>query len=189
MYRAVLPGCVVAAVLWILSTGPVAAKESLPQAPPPELERWSFLVGGWDMRSTRYSFEGEAVEDNTGTAEVSWTLKGLRLQEIQSTTLAGRAMEVLNVFVFHPERREWEIARTDSLHHSFSVMRGQGNNGSIVFFERDPSPESDVARRWTYQRISDNRFRVLLEFSTDQGATWFRRNETLYTRRPAPASR
>ncbi len=173
----------VVAVLWISLTGPVMAGKDAPPASLPELERWGFLAGSWDLKSTRYSFEGEAIEENSGTARFAWTMKGLRLQELQSTTLAGREMEVLNIFMFHPERREWELARTDSLHHAFNVLRGEESDGAIVFFARNPSPNSDLSRRWTYKKISNDRFSLLLEFSEDQGKTWFRRNETFYTRR------
>ena len=91
-----------------------------------ELARWSFPVGDWKLDSKRYSLDGpEILEHNRGTASFALTLEGRRIEERATTTLAGRDMLVLNVFAFHPERKQWEVARTDSIHHSFNFMRGR----------------------------------------------------------------
>ena len=172
-----------ATVFLAISVAAGAKKEVVTPAASGELARWSFLVGKWDMDSKRYSLDGPVIEENEGRAEFWLALAGMRIQEQQSTTMAGRPMEVLNVFVFHPEKKEWEIARTDSLHHSFNVILGTGSEDTIVLFERNPRPGSDVTRRVTYVRQGDDEFSRLLEFSLDEGKSWLRRNETVYTRR------
>jgi hypothetical protein len=149
---------------------------------PTEMKEWSFVLGSWDMDSRRYSLDGPVIEENKGKASFSLALNGTRIQERQSTTMGGKPMEVLNVFAFHPDKKEWDIARTDSLHHLFSVMGGTSSERSIVLFERNPNPESRVTRRVTYARSGNDKFSRLLEFSLDKGKTWVRRNEETYTR-------
>ena len=162
---------------------PSVEKPAVPSAVPAGLEEWSFLIGDWEMMSRRYSLDGPVIEENTGRAKFSITLEGFRIQERQRTTMAGRSMVVLNLFAHNPERGEWETSWTDSLHHSFNVMRGTGTKNSIVLYEKNPRKTSDVTRRVTYKRESDDEFSRLLEFSLDKGKTWVRRNETSYTRR------
>jgi len=170
-------------VAFTMAVGKPKPGPSAGEQPPEALKSWGFVVGDWEMESKRYSLDGPVIEENSGQATFAWEMQGLRLEERQTTTLAGRDMLVLNLFVFHPEREEWEIARTDSLHHSFSVMRGTNVDDRIVLLERNPNPESDVVRRVTYSRDGEDRFSRLLEFSLDTGETWVRRNETFYTRR------
>ncbi|MBZ0114910.1 MAG: c-type cytochrome [Thermoanaerobaculia bacterium] len=149
----------------------------------PGLHEWSFLVGSWESTSKRFSSEGQVIEDNHGTATFSWDLDGQRLRERQTTTLAGQPMEVLNLFSAHPETGEWQIARTDSLHHTFNLMSGSASEGTLTFAEAHPNPNHSVTRRWIYSKSGDDAFSLRLEFSEDGGESWFVRNETEYLRR------
>lgn len=177
---ALMPALLLVALL-VPATAAFGMKKVSTEAPE-ELQRWSFLLGRWKMDSRRYSLEGPVIESNSGTATFSMALSGLRIQERHSTTLGGKPMETLSLFSFHPERKQWQVARTDSLHHTFGVMQGTGEGDSIVLFEKDPDPDDAVTRRLTYTKKSPDEFGLLLEFSEDKGKTWKRRNETVYTR-------
>ncbi len=174
---------VVVAVMAVTLVVAELEKGRLHSEAPDELKQWSFLIGEWKLESRRYSLDGPVIEENRGISRFSLALDGLRIQESQSITFAGQSMNVLNIFAFHPEQKHWEIARTDSLHTNFSVLRGTMSDDAIVLFERNPRPGSEVKRRYTYSRTGDDSFRLLLEFSLDEGESWLRRSETLYRRR------
>jgi hypothetical protein len=149
---------------------------------PPALGELRFLIGQWEIDSKRYALDGPVIEENSGTAEFVWVLGGRRIQEQSSTRLGGQPLEVLNVYLFDPKNDRWEIARTDSIHDAFGVRFGTWSDGKLVTFEKHPSPDSEVTRRWTLERIDDDRFTELLEFSRDGGKTWKRRNQAWYSR-------
>ncbi len=181
MYRTLLLTLIV--TLFLLGSNPAAGSSPNPDAAPEELAAWSFLIGDWNAKSTRFSSEGEAIESSDGQARFSWALGGSRIQERLSTVFGGQPMEALNLFVVDPETGIWEVAWTDTIHQDFSVKTGTQVEGSLVLRQKNPDPESRVTRRWTYSRESDDRFAVDLEFSTDGGESYFVRNRTVYSRR------
>lgn len=168
---------------------PLGAIAGVPQPEEPleargELDKLGFLIGEWKIESKRYSLDGPVVEENQGTSEFVWVMEGQRIQEQASTRLGGQAMDVLNLFGYDPRNRQWEIARTDSIHNRFGVRVGTfSEEGKLVLFEKHPRAGSDVTRRWTLERLGDGRFTELLEFSLDGGKTWKRRNQAWYVKR------
>jgi hypothetical protein len=142
----------------------------------------AFLIGEWKIESKRYARSGEVIEENGGSTRFEWVLEGLRILEQATTSLGGQPMDVLNVYAFHPENKQWEMVRTDTIHHSFSIQVGTFDDGRLVLHRKYRSPDSDLTRRWTLQPVGEDRFSLLLEFSFDEGESWFRRNETWYTR-------
>jgi hypothetical protein len=151
--------------------------------PPGVVDAWVFAMGEWDLVETRYSFEGELIETNIGTATFSFAMNGERLQEYQTLLHNGETSTALHLFVFDPRTEEIEIVRTDSGHFGFWTIIGKRTADGIVLAAKHPDPDSDVTRRITYKRVDDNHFSRQLEFSTNKGTTWFVRAEWVHTRK------
>ena len=156
-----------------------AAAETVPTG----FEDWAFLLGEWQVVEQRYGFDGELIQTNAGSATFSLAMNGQRIQELQSIPRGDEEMTALQVFVYDPRRDEIQIARTDSGHYGFSVIVGTISGSRIDLLEKNPNPESDVTRRFTYRRIDSDHFERQLEFSTDEGASWFVRSEWIYSRK------
>jgi len=160
-----------------------SASFALAQTPTPEgLEDWALLLGDWSLVEQRYSFEGELIETHRGQARFGTLMDGQRIQETQWFGEGEERSQALHVFVFDPRSRELEIARTDSDHYGFSVLIGSVTPGLIDLLEKHPNPEHQVIRRVRYTKNDERSFLRTLEFSTDQGESWFIRSEWIYSR-------
>lgn len=156
------------------------ADEGLPDA----FGAWTFLVGEWDLETKRYSFEGEVQETESGLAAFSIAPSGVHLLEVENTVLGGNHVQALHVFAVDPEHGTIEIARSDSGHgYHLSILTGTISGDQIELLEKHPNPTHSVIRRVIYTRENDDRFTRELQFSSDQGDTWFTRFEGVYTRR------
>ena len=159
----------------------------LAEEPVTGLEDWEFLLGDWQIVAKRYSFESELIEQTDGQATFSHTMNGRRIQELQSTIHAGQRSEALVILVYSPRAEQIEIVRTDSGHFSFSIWVGKMSKEKLEFRQKHPNPDSEVTRRLSYLRKDDQHFIRRLEFSPDQGETWFVRSEMVY-RKPLSKS-
>lgn len=150
---------------------------------PEGLADWALMLGDWELVERRYSFEGELIQTNHGRAGFQLVLHGQRVQEIQTLEHGEGSTRALHLFVFDPRSQELEIARTDSDHYGFSLLIGSVGADSIELLEKHPNPEHQVIRRVRYDKTEDGGFRRTLEFSTDQGESWFVRSEWIYASR------
>ena len=75
------------------------------------VDPWMFAIGEWDLVETRYSFEGELIQTNIGTAVFSYAMNGERLQEYQKLLREGQESTALHLFVYDPRSEEIEIVR------------------------------------------------------------------------------
>ena len=144
---------------------------------------WVFALGEWGLVETRYSFEGELIQTNIGSAVFSYAMNGERLQESQALLREGETQTALHLFVLDPRTKEVEITRTDSDSYGFWTIIGTLTEDGITLVEKHPDSKSDVTRRITYKRVDNNHFSRQLDFSTDKGKTWFLRSEWVYTRK------
>jgi len=168
-----------AIVLSAIAPGPARAADPAPAG----LERWAFVIGEWNLVERRYGSDSSLIETNPGHARFSRVMKGQRIEEFQVTARGDDSTTALQVFAFDPGSGEVEIARTDSGHRGFWVIAGPMSDAGIDLTERHPDPAAQVTRRISYRRIDDDHFVRRLEFSTDDGASWFVRSEWAYTRR------
>lgn len=176
-------------VVLVVMVGAIAGMGDDAGAPPPKpelpdgLKPWSFLVGDWDLATQRLSSDGEIIEEENGSSTFSIAPGGRVLLESEHSMLNGNQVETLNMIVFNPRRDEIEIARSDSAHHAINIKRGTITGDRIDLVEKHPNADSDITRRWTYVKTSDDAFVIQLDFSQDGGETWFARNRAAYTRR------
>jgi len=168
-----------------LATICLAAASGLTQQPPSDglVAPWVFAIGDWDLVETNYSAEGEVIQTNIGSAVFSYAMNGARLQEFQSLLREGETLTALHLFVYDPRNEQVEIVRTDSGHYGFWVIVGKLRENGISLAAKHPDRKSKVTRRITYKRVDDNHFSRQLEFSSDQGKSWFVRSVWVYTRR------
>lgn len=145
--------------------------------------RWALLLGEWRVVEKRYGFDASLIETNAGEASFTAVRRGQWIEERLTIRSARDTSAALHVFALDPRSGALEIARTDTNHDGFSVIRGTMQDGRIELVEKDPAPDSEVTRRISYHRIDDDHFLRRLEFSQDRGATWFVRSEWHYTRR------
>lgn len=146
------------------------------------IERWKFLIGDWSLVEQRYGFDSRLIQTNAGHSSFSAVMDGRRIEELQTVVHGADTTIALHVFVYDPNSREFEIARTDSDHFGFWVIAGPMTDGRLELVEKHPDPGSEITRRITYLPGDDRHFRRRLEFSRDGGRTWFTRSEWLYTR-------
>lgn len=159
--------------------------KSAPSKPelPDGLKPWSFLIGEWELSTTRYSFEGEVIETETGTSTFSIAPGGRVIMESQHSVLNRQDLETLQLYAYNPRTNQIEIARTDSAHHAFMVTRGTITESRIDLLEKHPNPESDVTRRYSIVKTDPDHFVQELDFSLDQGKTWFTRYRAAYAKK------
>jgi len=146
------------------------------------LDRWKFMVGEWRVVEKRFDFDAKPIGTADGHATFSMAMNGGRIQELLTISGEPDTTTALHVFAFDPDRGEVEIARTDSGHSGFWIITGTVSDGRMDLKEKHPDPKSAVTRRITYLRRDDDHFARRLEFSRDQGASWFVRNLQEYER-------
>lgn len=148
------------------------------------MEVWGFVVADWELVEKRYSFDGELIQTNRGTARFTRAMEGQRFEELQTLEREdGTRSDALQVFVYDPRSDEVEIARTDSGHYGFWLIIGKETVSGLEMTAKHPNPGSKVTRRITYTRIDDGHFKRTLEFSEDKGESYFVRSEWIYSRK------
>lgn len=148
----------------------------------------TFAFGDWNLVEKRYGFDGDLIQANRGTAHFSKAMAGKRLEELQTLLREeGETASALQVFVYDPRANQVEIARTDSGHYGFWVITGKPTPDWMELKEKYPDPESEITRRITYTCVDRDHFTRRLEFSQDNGNTFFTRSEWLYSRKSFPA--
>lgn len=147
------------------------------------LQEWAFLMGDWHLTENRYDFESKLIETNEGRARFRRVMEGQRYEETQELTRKdGSKSDALHVFAYDPLSEEVEIARTDSGHYGFWVIIGKATKNGLELVAKHPDPEEKITRRIRYTRYNDRNFKRTLEFSEDNGETYFVRSEWIYTR-------
>jgi len=163
----------------MMVSNPAAAGEAVPGG----LERWRFVLGDWRVVEQRFDFDSRLIQTNSGEASFRTVMNGRRYEELITLQAGDETTTALHVFAWDPGSGAVEIARTDSGHDGFWVIRGTMADGRMDLLEKHPDPESQVTRRITYVRTDDDHFLRRLEFSQDRGASWFVRSEWGYTRK------
>jgi hypothetical protein len=146
------------------------------------LAPWTFLVGDWSVTERRYDFDGNLTHPYAGYSTFSRVMHGARLQELATVATESDSAVVLHLFVWNPRTSEVELTRTDSDHYAFWTLVGAASADRIEMRAKHPDPESKITRRVTYLRPDSKRVIRRLEFSQDQGDSWFVRNEVEYAR-------
>jgi len=144
---------------------------------------WAFALGNWDLVETVHDADGELIQTNIGSAVFSSAMNGECLEESQSLLRDGETVTALQLFVLETGTGNVEVVRADSGHSGFWILAGKLQGNVMVLAAKYPDAASKVTRRITYERVDDNHFARKLEFSRNQGKTWFVRSEWVYTRR------
>ncbi len=171
---------VLAALLTLAATTPLAAQSPLQSAPrPPEMDQLNFLLGRWTSEGEILDPEGN-VTRRTSTKEAGFEpfltepiLGGLVLE-------AGAGSDVGRIwYTYRPLEKQFVWVAVDQMGH-FDHLRGGFEDGHLVLTEIEPHPWPDggtMMYRRTYQEIRPDSHVVLMEISRDEGKTW-----TLYSR-------
>ena len=146
---------------------PFTDKESCMQGP---MEQFGRYIGDWNIEDSQLARDGSGWSDGKGARWIfSCFGDGVAVQDFW---LPAGGSTGTNLRTYHPETGTWEIAWTATNVPGFAHIRArQDDDGNIVMNYVAPVPTP--LRRITFMPPDENGWKWKLEWSTDDGETWF----------------
>jgi hypothetical protein len=159
--------CVYGSALADQSTLPFARTEGCLQGP---LEQFGRYLGNWTIEDSQLGQDGKTWTPGAGA---QWNFACLgNGTAIQDFWMPADGSVGTNLRTWNPGTESWDIAwSVTSLPGFAHISAREDENGNIVMKYESPVP--DPLRRITFFPPDENSWNWTLEFSTDDGETWF----------------
>ena len=162
-------GCLLFATAAYAGDGdlPFTDKESCMQGPMAQFGRY---IGDWKIEDSQLAQDGSGWSDGAGARWLFTCLgDGVAVQDFWMPNGGGTGT---NLRTYNPETGTWEIAWSVDKLPGFSHIRAeQDEDGNIIMMYVAPLPTP--LRKITFMPPDENGWNWKLEFSNDDGETWF----------------
>lgn len=145
----------------------------------PEFRQFDFWIGEWEAFGIKGQKAGDSkisvILDSCVILE-EWT----SASQQQGLTYAGKSFNSYNAAA-----KQWQQTWTDNTGNTTEFLRGEGNDGKIVFYaDKVTGPEGKIfKRRLTFTKLSNDKVRQFGEMSNDGGTTWITEYDLEYRRK------
>jgi hypothetical protein len=127
-------------------------------------------IGDWKIADSTLAQDGSGWSDGEGARWI-FTCFG-NGAAVQDFWFPANGSIGTNLRTYNPDTETWEIAWTVDKLPGFNHIRAQQNeDGNIVM--HTISPVQTPTRRITFFPVDESGWKWKLEFSTDEGETWF----------------
>jgi hypothetical protein len=145
----------------------------------PEFRQFDFWVGEWEVFSPDGKKGGDSkisiILDSCVILE-EWTSAGAQ----QGLIYSGKSFNSYN-----SASMQWQQTWTDNTGNTTEFLRGEGENGKIVYYADKVADPKGVffMRRLTFIKLNNDKVRQLGERSDDAGKTWTTEYDLEYRRK------
>jgi len=155
----------------------------MPQTGAPRLLRKiAFMEGDWDVvMHVRPDPQGGWIK-TAGTSSFRFILERCVLEQVYEGVISGSPFRGKGLFAFNRFSGKWQHVWSDNVAASINVFEGDFEDGKLIVWGRERSPDGEILTRATTFNISDDAFEWILESSAD-GEAWTAIMKATYSRK------
>lgn len=148
-------------------------------APTPGIEQLRHIEGAWRVETRFVQEDGSDTEPFAGTYQFSWVIEDRVLSGVSEIPALGQKSAVL--FYVRLAAGEIEMVSVGA-DGKLWVMSGRDGEETRSTPDYPTTDGGTVRLRFTRFNVQPDRFESMMEWSADQGATWYKGNHQRFER-------